>query len=227
MIISIFDARNIYFQENFRENLTSARKELMNLTSTVADLFVPDQTFAFTGDSARLRWAILPCEAKDLLVSFLDRKVIRRRHPPLNPPFTPKTYPVRRANADENIGSLHGGECKVQNPTFLIPPPDLISKQSNFVKNPPKNVKPSTPSRKWGRPLSGIWSKEKSSKSKSIETLAAIDRNDDFDAPFNKSDDFDQTTGDWNKISMEEKMISYLMREYIRTNKERIFNHYN
>jgi hypothetical protein len=48
-------------------------------------------------------------------------------------------------------------------------------------------------------PLSGLWSKDKTSKSKSIETLAALD-NDDDDKYFNnlyhqKSDDFDQVQG--------------------------------
>ena len=75
--------------------------------------------------------------------------------------------------------------------------------------------------------MSCLWSKDKSLKSKSVEALAAIDRNVnfDFDAPFNKSDEFAQTTGDWNKIFKEEKMISHLMREYIRSNKDRTFNH--
>jgi hypothetical protein len=28
----------------------------------------------------------------------------------------------------------------------------------------------------------------------------------------------------WNKLSMEEKMISYLMKEYIESNKDRVFS---
>jgi hypothetical protein len=202
----------------------------MKLSASITDLYVPNQSHFFTGEFARLRWCILPCEAKDLLVSLQERK-IRRRHPPINPPFTPKKFPYRKSHGNENIGSLHGGESKVQNLNYLTPLPDLLPKQSTFTKNPPKNVRPSAPTtnKKWGRPLSGLWSKDKLSKSKSIETLAAIDKNDDVLFNKTQSDNYDTMTmtNDWNKLSAEERMISYLMREYIRTNKERIFNHYN
>ena len=200
----------------------------MNLSTTVTDLYIPDQTLFFTGESARLRWAILPCEAQDLLSSFQQQKV-RRHHPPLNPLFKPKTYPVRKPIEEHNIGSLHGGVIKVQNPTFLIPLSGMSSKQSIFTQEPPKNVPtPSGAHRKWIHPLSGFWSKEKMSKSNSTAALAAIIKSDD-EASFHKSqsDDFDQVTADWNLLSKEEKMVSYLMREYIITNKERLLNHYD
>jgi hypothetical protein len=200
----------------------------MSLSTTVTDLYIPDQTLFFTGESARLRWAILPCEAQYLLSSFQQQKV-RRHHPPLNPLFKPKTYPVRKPIEEHNIGSLHGGVIKVQNPTFLIPLSDMSSKQSIFTQEPPKNVPtPSGAHRKWIHPLSGFWSKEKMSKSNSTAALAAIIKSDD-EASFHKSqsDDFDQVTADWNLLSKEEKMVSYLMREYIITNKERLLNHYD
>jgi len=77
------------------ETLLNARKELNNLTSQIKDLYVPDQTGFFKGELERLRWTILPSEAKELLISHQDRQ-IRRRKPPLDALFKPKIYPIGR-----------------------------------------------------------------------------------------------------------------------------------
>ena len=203
-----------------RENLRQARKELSNLVSTVNEFYVPDQTILFKGESERLRWSILPIEAKNLLVSQLDGK-FRRRHPPLNP-FRPKAYPVG-SSKDENIGSLHGGESKVQNPAFLLPVQEqvFVQKSEKFVKN----SKAAGGHKKWSKkPLSGLWSKDKSSKSKSIDNLSIVGLESNSPSSKNLYDDLDHTANTWNKLTVEERMISYLMREYIESNREKIFS---
>jgi len=134
--------------------------------------------------------------------------------------------------AEENIGSLHGGVPRVSNPSFLLPAHEATPvKQNTFAKHVTK-IPGST--KKWNRPrtLSGFWPKEKLSKSKSIESIvAATNKQDDnFSYTWNNnntnntnSNDYENIPGSWNKTSMEEKMISYLMREFIATNKDKIF----
>ena len=215
------------------ETMLNARKELNSLTSKIKDLYVPDLTRLFTGELERLRWTILPSEAKELLITSQDRQ-IRRRKPPLDTPFKPKVYPIgkRMGSAEESIGSLHGGVLRVSNPSFLLPAPEATSaKQNTFVKHVTKI--PANP-KKWSRPrpLSGFWPKEKLSKSKSIESMvAATTKHDDsFSFTWNNNNnnthntnDYENIPGSWNKTSMEEKMISYMMKEFIASNKDKIF----
>ena len=188
--------------------------------STVNEFYVPDQTVLFKGEYERLRWAILPIEAKNLLVSQLDG-IIRRRHLPLNS-FKPKVYPVG-SSKEENIGSLHGGESKIQNPALLLPVLDqvFVQKSEKFIKN----SKPTTSHKKWAKkPLSGLWSKDKSSKSKSIANMSVVGLESNPLPPKSMNNDYDHAANNWNKLTIEEKMISYLMKEYIESNREKIFS---
>ena len=92
---------------NLKDYLTAAKKELAELTSSISELYVPDLTDLFQGESALLRWVILPCEAKDLLVNEVEKK-IRRKRPPLTPAFTPITYQALKNDGEHHVGSLHG-----------------------------------------------------------------------------------------------------------------------
>ena len=76
------DPANSAHPVNLRDYLTAAKKELAELTSSISELYVPDLTDLFQGEAALLRWVILPCEAKDLLVNEVEKK-IRRKRPPL------------------------------------------------------------------------------------------------------------------------------------------------
>ena len=223
--------RNTLEPIKLEDTLSNAQHQLTKLTSKINEIYAPDLTGLFQGELARLRWTILPCEAKDLLKAqiYYQDKQIRRRNPPLDTPFKPKVYPIgpRMRSSPENIGSLHGGVSKVSDQSFLIQAQEVTSiKQNKFTKHASK-----VPGnqRKWTR--LGLWSKEKLSKSKSIESLAAITKQED-NLPFawtttgsnsNRANDYENIPVNWNnKNLMEEKMISLLMREFLASNRDKI-----
>jgi len=197
------------------DTLANAQYQLTKLTSKINEIYAPDLTELFQGELARLRWTILPCEAKDLLkaqISYQDKQ-IRRRTPPLDAPFKPKVYPFgpRMGSSQEDIGSLHGGVSNVSDQSFLIQGKEVaISKQNKFTKHDPKAP---GKQRKWKRPMLGLWSKEKLSKSKSIESLAAINKHEE-NLPFgwttinsnnnlnSRTNDYENIPINWNKVSI-------------------------
>ena len=92
--------------QDFKIIIKEAESELAKIYQTVKELCVEDQRDSFGEDLNRLRWFILPIDAKDHLISDL------RGRRPCQPLFKPKKY--RASDSQETkVGSLHGGEASV------------------------------------------------------------------------------------------------------------------
>ena len=195
-------------------SLQLAYKELSNLMLTVCEFCIPDQTLMFKGESERLRWSILPIEAKNLLMSHLDGKFLWK---PLNP-FKPKVYLIG-SSKEETIGSLHGGKSKVRILASMHTVQDQV-----FVQKSVNYLKPVGSCEKLAKkPLSGLWPMEKFSMSKSINNMSMVALECSHPQSQSHFYDYDHAVNNWSKLTIEEKMISYLMKEYIESYRKKIF----
>ncbi len=85
--------------------LSAAEAVLSDCKKEAARQRLPDQTLAFDGEAARLRWFLLPSEASAVLIGEAASSEFK-------PPFKPKTYKTGNADINTRPGSYHS-DCSL------------------------------------------------------------------------------------------------------------------
>ena len=99
-----------------------------------------------------------------------------------------------------------------------------VPDQTIMFKGESENLKPVGSCEKLAKkPLSGLWPMEKFSMSKSINNMSMVALECSHPQSQSHFYDYDHAVNNWSKLTIEEKMISYLMKEYIESNRKKIF----